>query len=320
MAGSAFLWSGLMSHCFFAQPYLKWPGSKRKLIAEISATLPTSHIHRLIEPFVGSGAVALALPFERAILSDVNADLIATHQQAISDPSGLITRLEALFAPENNNAEAFLRLREEFNSSADPARRVELFVYLNRHCFNGLVRFSKSGRFNTPFGKVARPYLPAKEIHEFSRKLREAIVEVSDFRDTMAKAGMGDFVYCDPPYLPLTDSSNFTAYSAGGFSSEAHEELVMAAQDAAERGATVVIANHDTPHARKIYCDADEVRNLRVLRTVSCKGDGRGKVPELMAIYRPPTSIASAFCSPQSAEALSTLTGCHSSLRLNHYP
>lgn len=309
-----------MSHCFIAQPYLKWPGSKRKLIAEISATRPTSPIHRLIEPFVGSGAVALALPFERAILTDVNADLISTHQQAISDPSGLITRLEALFVPENNNVEAFLRLREEFNTSADPDRRVELFVYLNRHCFNGLVRFSMKGRFNTPFGKIARPYLPTQEIHGFSRKLRDASVAVSDFRDTMAKAGMGDFVYCDPPYLPLAASSNFTAYSAGGFSSDAHEELVTAAQDAAERGATVVIANHDTPHARKIYGDADEVRSLRVLRTISCKGYGRGEAPELMAIYRPPISIASACGSPKSPETLSTLTVCNSPLRQSHNP
>lgn len=300
-----------MSNSCFTQPYLKWPGSKRKLVADIAATLPENfRIQRLIEPFVGSGAVALALPFQTAILSDVNADLISSHQQAISDPSGLIKRLEAMFIPDNNTAEAFLRFRQEFNTSANPARRAELFIYLNRHCFNGLVRFSKVGRFNTPFGRIARPYLPAKEIHDFSHRLRGATFNVSDFRVTMAEAGAGDFVYCDPPYLPLTASSNFTAYSADGFSEKAHEELVNSAQDAVQRGATVVIANHDTPVSRRIYRNADEIRRLSVRRTVSCKGDGRGMAPELMAIYRPYNFITSAQGLSQRAIRLSPLLGC----------
>lgn len=297
-----------MSSPCFTQPYLKWPGSKRKLVADIASTLPESfRIQRLIEPFVGSGAVALALPFQSAILSDINADLIASHQQAISDPSGLVKRLESMFVPENNTAEAFFQFRHEFNTSANPARRAELFIYLNRHCFNGLVRFSKVGRFNTPFGRIARPYLPAKEIHDFSHRLRGATFKVSDFRATMAEAGAGDFVYCDPPYLPLTASSNFTAYSADGFSEKAHEELVNSAQDAVERGATVVIANHDTPVSRRIYRNADEIRSLSVRRTVSCKGNGRGMVPELMAIYRPYNFITSARCLAQLEKGLSPL-------------
>ena len=277
------------------QPYLRWPGSKRKLVTAISQTLPEHfRIQRLIEPFVGSGAVALALPFESVILTDVNADLIASHRQAITDPSGLVKRLGALFVPENNTPESFLRLREEFNTTTDLTRRVELFIYLNRHCFNGLVRYSKAGRFNTPFGRIEYPHLPEKEIREFSHRLRCATFYVSDFRATMARAGAGDFVYCDPPYLPLSASSNFTAYSAGGFSEDAHEELVNSARDAVERGATVVISNHDTLASRRIYCDADEIRSLSVLRTVSCHGDGRRKVPELMAIYRPRNFVTSA--------------------------
>lgn len=297
-----------MSNPCFTQPYLKWPGSKRKLVADIASTLPENfRIQRLIEPFVGSGAVAMALPFQSAILSDVNADLIASHQQAISDPSGLVKRLEAIFVPENNTAEAFLQFRHEFNTSANPARRAELFIYLNRHCFNGLVRFSKVGRFNTPFGRIVRPYLPAKEIHDFSHRLRGATFKASDFRATMAEAGAGDFVYCDPPYLPLTASSNFTAYSADGFSEKAHEELVNSAQDAVERGATVVIANHDTPVSRRIYRNADEIRSLSVRRTVSCKGNGRGMAPELMAIYRPYNFITSARCLAQLENGLSPL-------------
>ncbi len=291
-----------MSNSSFTQPYLKWPGSKRKLIADIAATLPENfRIHRLIEPFVGSGAVALALPFRTAILSDVNADLIASHQQAISDPSGLVKRLEAMFVPDNNTAEAFLRLRQEFNTSTNPARRAELFIYLNRHCFNGLVRFSKAGRFNTPFGRIARPYLPAKEIHDFSHRLRGATFNVSDFRATMAEARAGDFVYCDPPYLPLTASSNFTAYAADGFSEKAHEELVNSAQHAVERGATVVISNHDTPASRNIYRNADEIRSLSVRRTISCNRNGRGIAPELMAIYRPYNFTTSVRCFSQLA-------------------
>ena len=294
-----------MSHFCCTQPYLKWPGSKRKLVTAIAQTLPERfRIQRLIEPFVGSGAVALALPFESAILTDVNADLIESHRQSITDPSGLINRLGNLFVPENNTAESFLRLREEFNMSTDPTRRAELFIYLNRHCFNGLVRFSKTGRFNSPFGRIAHPHLPEKEINEFCHRLRCATFYVSDFRATMAKAGAGNFVYCDPPYLPLSASSNFTAYSASGFSEDAHEELVDSARDAVERGATVVISNHDTPASRRIYCDADEIRSLSVLRTVSCHGDGRRQVPELMAIYRPRNLVTSADGFPMQSKAV----------------
>lgn len=277
-----------MSLCLPAHPYLKWAGSKRKLVADIVATLPHGfRPRRLIEPFVGSGAVALALPVEQALLADINVDLIAAHRLVIADPAGFVDRLHRLFVPDNNTAEAFLRLRAEFNASADPVRRAELFVYLNRHCFNGLVRFSKAGQFNTPFGRMAHPYLPAQEIHEFARRLRHASLKVADFQEVMEEAGEGDFVYCDPPYLPLTSWANFSAYAAGGFSMAAHEALASAAKEAAERGALVVISNHDTPLARTYYEDATEIRRLQVLRSISCKGEGRGKAPELLAIYRP---------------------------------
>lgn len=295
-----------MSFCKPVAPYLKWPGSKRKLVAEIATTIPADfHPRRLIEPFVGSGSLALALPVEKMVLADINADLIAAHQQVIADPSGFVDRLSLLFVPDNNMAEAFLRMRAEFNESVDPARRAELFVYLNRHCFNGLVRYSKAGYFNTPFGKIARPRLPIQEIYEFSQRLHGASLRVADFRDIMEEAGDGDFVYCDPPYLPLTPSANFTAYAAGGFPEAAHETLALAAIRAASRGALVVVSNHDTTHARALYEDATEIRTLQVLRSISCLGDGRGKVPELLVIYRPRGQSISAgyFECPTLAQA-----------------
>lgn len=130
------------------KPYLKWPGSKTKLVGKIAPYIPAGHeMKRILEPFGGTGTVSLNLAdrFKSAVVNDVNADLINAHQLAVSDPEWFIAELKKVFVASNLTVEGFKVLHEEFNTSSDPKRKSVLFVYLNRHCFNGLCRYSAKG-------------------------------------------------------------------------------------------------------------------------------------------------------------------------------
>lgn len=266
-------------------PFLKWAGRKTRILPVLKPLLPPDG-RRLIEPFVGSGAVFLNTDYPRAVLADSNSDLIHLFELLRDNGEQFIQQCQRLFSPESNQEDKFYDLREEFNQCRDKSRRSAIFIYLNRHCFNGLCRYNASGNFNTPFGRYDKPYFPEAEMRAFSAKLADTDLYVQDFRQTMAGAKRGDVVYCDPPYLPLSATANFTAYAAGGFGMEAQQELATACEAAASRGATVVISNHDTDLGRKIYGGADRIVSLMVARMISCDGANRNKAKELIAVYR----------------------------------
>ncbi|HEY0720269.1 MAG TPA: Dam family site-specific DNA-(adenine-N6)-methyltransferase [Gammaproteobacteria bacterium] len=264
------------------RPFLKWAGNKYRLIERIVAALPESK--RLVEPFVGSGALFLNSDYKRYLLCDANPDLITLYQLLKEQGDDFIAACRPLFCEENNRAEAYYALRDEFNASDDPLRRSVLFVYLNRYGYNGLCRYNSKGGFNVPFGRYKRPYFPAEEMLAFHHKARYALFRHQDFATTLAKAKAGDVIYCDPPYVPLSDSANFTAYSAGGFTMEQQQQLVTLARAAAMRGIPVLISNHDTRHIRKIYHDAT-VSRFQVQRSISCDGKHRGSAGEVLALF-----------------------------------
>lgn len=266
-------------------PFLKWAGRKTRVLPVLKPLLPKEG-RRLIEPFVGSGAVFLNTDYPRAVLADSNADLIHLFEVLRDSGEQFIRECGQLFGPDGNQEEKFYKLREEFNKCCNKARRAAIFIYLNRHCFNGLCRYNAKGNFNTPFGRYEKPYFPAAEMRAFSAKLGGAQLHVQDFRTTLAMAGRGDVVYCDPPYLPLSATANFTAYAAGGFGPEAQRDLATACEAAAGRGATVMISNHDTEFGRQIYAGADRIVSLMVARMISCDGANRNKAKELIAVYR----------------------------------
>lgn len=252
----------------------------------IRALVPAQS-HRLIEPFTGSGAVALNSGFETNLLSDANRDLIDVYCELKCGGDGFIDDCTALFAPENNAAEMFYALRMEFNATSDRRRKAALFVYLNRHGYNGLCRYNASGGFNVPFGRYMAPRLPREAMRAFYALLQRCELRHADFRDVLTKAGAGDFVYCDPPYVPISATAHFTAYAKAGFGPQDQRDLAAACRAAAQRGATVVLSNHDTPETRALYADADERRELLVARRISCNGDNRTKARELLVVYRP---------------------------------
>ncbi|MEO6245788.1 MAG: Dam family site-specific DNA-(adenine-N6)-methyltransferase [Opitutaceae bacterium] len=268
------------------RPFLKWAGAKTKLVAAIREVAPVE-AKRFIEPFAGSGAVGLNLGISNNILADANRDLVDVYRELKRDGEKFIDACGALFTGTNNAADAFYRLREEFNATTDRRRKACLFVYLNRHGYNGLCRYNSSGGYNVPFGRYDAPYFPRAEMLQFHDFLATCTLKSSDFRDVLAEAGEGDFVYCDPPYVPASKTANFTAYAKGGFGPKDQLELAAMCQEASRRGAHVVISNHDTPETRQLYEEADETIKLLVSRRISCDGDNRVKAKELLVVYRP---------------------------------
>ena len=266
------------------RPFLKWAGAKTKVIPALLPMLPAG-ARRFIEPFIGSGAVFLNTNYRTNLLSDSNEDIISLYSVLKLQGEEFIESCRRLFVPSNNDEAQFYRLRDEFNACSDVERRAALFVYLNRHCFNGLCRYNQKGEFNTPFGRYTAPRLPEDAMRTFAQKLEHAELEHRDFREVIKEAAAGDVVYCDPPYVPLSASASFTSYSAGGFLPQDQQDLAELCEKAAARGAVVLVSNHDIPFTRSLYKNADEVVAILVSRSISCDGENRNKAMELIARF-----------------------------------
>lgn len=262
--------------------FLKWAGGKYTLVDHISQHLPPGDV--LVEPFVGAGSVFLNSQFERYVLNDINPDLITLYQHLAAEPGRFIRDAAELFRPETNHRECYYRLRTEFNGCTDSYRRSLLFLYLNRHGYNGLCRYNRSGGFNVPFGSYKKPYFPEDELWFFAHKARYATFTCQHFATPMQAAQAGAVVYCDPPYVPLSVTASFTTYAASGFSLDDQAMLAKTALESSRRGVSVLISNHDTEHTRWLYRDA-LLNTVEVKRSISRNGSGRQKVAELLALY-----------------------------------
>jgi DNA adenine methylase len=264
------------------KPFLKWAGNKFAIIERIQAVLPAGR--RLLEPFAGSAAVFLNTSFEEAILSDINLDLINLYQHVKVEGAEFIDYCRSFFVPENNQAEQYYAFRQAFNVGAEPRLKAALFLYFNRHGYNGLCRYNNKGAFNVPFGKYTKPYFPQQEMEAFHRKIQGATLLHQDFISTMQMARPGDVIYCDPPYAPLTATANFTGYSSGGFGLAEQEKLAEMARSLAKRDISVIISNHDTMYTQNAY-ESAQIISFQVRRLISCKGDSRGQASELLALF-----------------------------------
>jgi len=275
-----------------SKPFLKWSGGKSRLLPQLLPLLP--HGKRLIEPFVGAGSVFLAADYDAYVLNDANPDLVAAWVALRERPREFIERASAFFREEFHSQEAYLRVRAEFNRFEDRFERAVRLPYLNRFCFNGLYRVNSKGAFNVPYG--APPSLPAFDVVRYESaavRLRRCLLLNGGFAGAIALAGVGDIVYCDPPYLDSSKGNSFSNYTANGFSKDDHQRLLECCIQAVSRGASVLISNHDTPETRELY-KGWEVESLTVRRTVGAKASSRGTVAEVVARLpappRPPMS------------------------------
>lgn len=272
----------------FARPFLKWAGGKTKLLQEISSRLPEK-IGTYYEPFLGGGAVFFHLAkherFERAVLSDVNAELMIAYSAVASSPSAVIEFLE--LHREKHSEEHFYQVRSQdkqkgFNEVIAPKRAARL-IYLNRTCFNGLYRVNKAGHFNSPFGDYANPTICDTEnlLAAAAAFEKVSIFESNDFESVALTAHRGDAVYFDPPYVPVSKTSNFTGYAAGGFGPDDQERLRNLADKLDARGVFVLLSNADTPEVRELY-DGFRIEGVTAPRAINSKGGKRGAVGEVL--------------------------------------
>tara|TARA_B110000014_G_C20009848_1_gene523573 strand:+ start:100 stop:981 length:882 start_codon:yes stop_codon:yes gene_type:complete len=272
----------------FSRPFLKWAGSKYQILDTIFSKLPEGN--RLIEPFTGSGAVFLNSKFSRYLVNDINVDLVNLYKSIQLHGERFITDAQKYFTDKNNNEKIYYKFRERFNSLNDIYEKSCLFLYLNRHGYNGLVRYNSQGRYNVPFGRYKKPYFPFKELVFFYTKSKKITFTSLDFKKIMSRARRGNIVYADPPYIPLNSTSNFTSYSANTFGVKEQKELAYEAMKLSKRGVAVLISNHDTPFAREIYREAKSISSFLVQRYISCYGEKRSKALELLAFYEAKTN------------------------------
>lgn len=266
----------------FVRSPLKYPGGKYPLLDRIFRKLPKAK--RLIEPFCGSAVISLNAPFEECIVNDKNSDLINYFCCLKNGKQDFIEYARRLFIPENNTPEAYYFLRDEFNSTIDITYKSALLLYINRYGYNGILRYNKSGKLNTPKGSYQKPYFPEMEMREFMAFAQRATFLTADFEEVMLAAEKGDAVLADPPYVALSKTANFTTYSKGGFSDEDHERLARTAESLSARGVNVVICNHATKYTESLYENADKVV-FPVSRTISCNSEKRNKVKEMLASF-----------------------------------
>jgi DNA adenine methylase len=271
------------------KPLIKWAGGKRHIASVIEAHLPGDWAEgTYYEPFIGGAAIYLHLQPKKAQLSDVNEKLIGFYNNVKTDSSSLrkqirLTAQKFDASPPGEKLSTYLKFREDFNKSpVDSLGTSALFFALNKLCFNGLYRENSSGAFNVPFGKKTK-FPEFDEVHfaEVSKLFQNSKIHVSDFESALKSAKSGDFVYLDPPYIPVDSTSNFTSYSSGGFGLDSQERLADTMRDLAGRGVRAMLSNSSTPMTKKVYKGFRFVE-ISAPRMVSAKSSGRGQIAELL--------------------------------------
>lgn len=210
--------------------------------------------------------------------------------QLQNNATQFIENTQKLFVSENNNKQRYFELRKHFNElSSNNMQRASLFVYLNRHCFNGLCRYNASGKFNTSFGKYKHVFFPKTELENCSKIIKNWQITNTSYINVLNSLAEGDVCYCDPPYAPLSETSNFTNYSTNSFSQKDQIELAKTAYEAAkEKNAFVLISNHNVDFIRELYQSLNaKIIIIDVRRSLAGNADKRKKVSELIAIFDP---------------------------------
>ncbi|MDE2696486.1 MAG: DNA adenine methylase [Chloroflexota bacterium] len=290
-----------------ARPFVKWAGGKTQIVGDLLALAPTT-IDTYYEPFVGGGALFFRLAADpdrrprRAVLNDLNAELMATFRAVRDDVEPLIERLDdlqdAYLDLDDAGREArYYEVREEYRQlmagGAADLDLATLLIFLNKTCFNGLYRVNMRGEFNVPYGRYARPRIcDAEGLRAASDALANAELLSVDFEEACAGAGPDDFVYFDPPFYPLSSTSSFTAYTGSDFDHDDQLRLKWRVDAMREAGTPVLLSNSPHQWVLGLYEGSRYgIARIPARRMINSRGNGRGPIDELaVTSYEPPAA------------------------------
>lgn len=278
------------------KPFLRWAGGKRKLTTLLMDAIPDQFnpkVNRFFEPFVGGGAMMLALgnpnnpkyiKGKNLFINDMNPDLITTYQVIRDDVDGLISLLRILEC--DLSKEHFEKIRAD-----NPISKIEKaarFIYLNKTCFNGLWRVNSSGKFNVPWGKLQNPLIfDQNNLKAVSHRLKNSKITKKDFREAIERVQEGDLVYFDPPYIPLSSSSSFSQYAKANFNEDNHRELAQTIKILKKKKAFVILSNSDTRLTREIFGSILKLHQISMHRSISASAGSRKSVNEVIGTNFP---------------------------------
>jgi DNA adenine methylase len=264
-----------------ARPFLKWAGGKGQLLGRLRSRVPASY-GRYFEPFLGGGALFFDLSPKRSVLSDVNAEIIDCYV-AVRDH---VDELVAALRTHRYDSEHYYAVRDTDPGSLPLVERAARTIFLNKTGFNGLYRVNLAGKFNVPFGRYAKPAIcDEKNLRACSAALVNAELRVHDFEQAVGETVAGDFVYFDPPYVPLSRTATFTAYAPGGFGPDAQKRLARVFTKLARRRVLLLLSNSDVPEIRKLY-GSYRIDVIQATRVINSKATRRGPVSELLVQNR----------------------------------
>jgi len=274
-----------------AKPFVKWVGGKRQLLKQFRklGLYPPSGFdsskNTYFEPFVGGGAVFFDLLPQKAVLSDLNKELVITYNVIKNNADNLIKSLKK----HKNEKDYFLKIRAQKVNTLSDIEIASRFIFLNRTCFNGLYRVNSSGWFNTPFGINKNALICDEEnLRKVSLALQKVTINHADYKNVLKKAKKGDFIYFDPPYYPVSKTASFTAYTTDSFLDKEQIELRDTFYELHKRGCFVMLSNSDTPFINKIYGEIKKkdkkikISKVQAGRAINSKGTGRGKITEVL--------------------------------------
>lgn len=255
-----------------AKPFVKWAGGKRQIVNILLSNVPKS-FNRYFEPFVGGGALLFELKPKKAVISDINEELINAYRVIKGNVDELIESLKK----HKNSADYYYSIRAINPKTLNPVERASRFIYLNKTCFNGLYRENSKGEFNVPFGKYKNPKICDEEnLRAVSQFLNSIDIEIfnSDYKETCELTQPGDFIYFDPPYYPVSKTSSFTKYNSKDFSEEDQIELSQIFKELDKKGCYVMLSNSDTEFIRKLY-EGYRIQVINTNRFINCKANKR---------------------------------------------
>jgi len=262
-------------------PIVKWVGGKRQLMLELQKNMPENY-NRYFEPFIGGGALFFYLQPDNAYISDMNEELINLYQVVRDNVEELITDLQK----HNISKEYFMDIRnmdrtEEYKNWSD-IQKASRFIYLNRTCFNGMYRVNSQGQFNVPFGHYKNPRIvDENNLINCSNLFQRTEIKHADFSEILKKVKKGDFVYFDPPYVPLNETSSFTSYTKDGFDLDMQLNLRDVCDELDSMGVKFLLSNSDTQFVNELY-ENYNIKKVFASRQINANADGRGKITEVL--------------------------------------